>query len=219
MPETGFSPGHPLRMPMTCPKTLKKSSGLGLLVGESLSLKRKKSGMSTISLALLDRTIPITSGGNLSSRKEIMEPHWMFAITIISWYVLGVILVKMPKEILLKYITFLKHNFHGVPMNMLGGYKDKKFVALWMTCWLSILTNMMQQWEQSKVNKTALIKKQKSILPTWDLHSPEADLEEKKSIVGCTWNVNPCLKCQLRINPLPYDCDSIYIPDIGWYYE
>ena len=61
---TGYSHGHLTVMPKTSLRTSRKlSMSPGGSLEESSLPKKKKSGTSTLSLALLDRIIPITHGG------------------------------------------------------------------------------------------------------------------------------------------------------------
>jgi len=217
MPEIGFLPIHPPRTQKIYPKTSKRSSELGPLVGGSLSLKTRKSGMSTTSSALLDLIIPITSGGKPTSKTLNSVPRSTYAITIILWYVLAVTLIKTTRGSFSKYIMFPMPNWNLVLRNMKGEINDKRFEDLLMISWLLILINSMLPWEQSKLNANALVKQQKYISPTWGSVSAEVDPDEKKFIAECTLNVNLCPKCSETIpDPL---CDWELISGFGWYGE
>lgn len=187
MPVTGYLPGAPKVMPMTCPPTSKKSlTSRGVLAGGCSSLKKKKNGMSISSLALLDRIIPITNGGISQSSISSMELNLTLSIMIISYVVLVATAKRMQRESSSRKLEFLTINWPTVPNYMLSDCKDNAYERLWTHFWSLTLQRWMQQLVPCVLKWDAETKKPLSASPMQDSHSLPPSQGTTKSTVDYT---------------------------------
>lgn len=214
MPKTGCSHGHPKVTHSTCLRTSNQLFGPGQS-REGCSLPRKKkNGMSTISLAHLDRLIPITSGGKPILPTKIMDPNWTLGITIIFWYALAVTCVKTQSAKFSKYTMLHPHNWNTVQLNMKGVLSDKKFEDLLMTSWLSILIKSMLQSELCRQNATVPANKQSLNLDEPDSVSLNLDPDSRNYIVECIYSKKKCPACRTRGRD--QHCENFHHSEFGW---
>lgn len=208
MPETGYSLGLPTKTLVTCRPTLNTSSIPGECVVVSSLPRKKKSGMCTLSLALLDRIIPTTSGGKNQSITSITVPNLILSIMITFFVAREVTFLRIKKE-----HSWPPMEFHLISLPMERSYTQKDFSVKrcgdsLMTSWSSILISWMQQWEPCVQNKGVLVKKP---LYDWEILAsrlpdpPGEDL--MNSIEGCMQHGVLCSNCLEKGEPIWGFCD------------
>lgn len=210
MPKTGCSLGLPKGTRSTCLKTSKVLSGLGRSADCFSSQKKSRNGMSTAYLALLDRIIPITNGGQPTLKKRTTVPLWILDITIILWCVLAVTCLKTMKERFSKFTMLHRPRWNTGMKNIINAWSDKKFDAIWTILWLSSLISSMQQWEHCKQNADMIVLKPNYDWANMDFVLPDPALDTPNYIEECIYDKRRCPRCQIRGNPYPFECDMVY---------